>query len=340
MKKLPRFKNALRKVREGSKLHVLLGNGFSRACRDDIFAYGALFERADFTSLSRFARRTFSVLETTDFEVVMRALRHASTLLGLYETSDPDIADQLRRDAQGLREVLVSAIAGSHPGLPADVPLEAYASCKRFLSHFDKIFTVNYDLLLYWALMQEEIAPAVQCDDGFRTPQEGPAEYVTWEPDLSYDQNVYYLHGALHLFDAGAELQKYTWVNTGIPLIQQVRAALEANLYPLFVAEGESAQKLERIRHSAYLAKAHRSFVASTGALLTYGHSFSDSDSHILNEIVKGKFSQLLVGIYGDPGSRRNRALMTRASALAAQRPSRKPLEVLFYDAESAAPWA
>jgi len=339
LKRLPRLTTVLKKVEKGSKVHVLLGNGFSRACRNDIFAYEALFDRANFASLSPFAREAFSLLGTTDFEVVMRALRNASALVAHYRTSDPQIARQLGSDAEGLREVLVTAIAGSHPGLPTDILPTAYASCKRFLSHFDRVFTVNYDLLLYWALMQEALPPAIRCDDGFRTPQDGPAPYVTWEPDISYDQNVYYLHGALHLFDAGVELQKYTWVNTGIPLIQQVREALESNLYPLFVAEGDSAQKLDRIRHSAYLAKAHRSFVASTGALVVYGHSFSGSDSHILDEIVKGKFSQLMVGIYGSLTSRRNRALISAASTLATRRPKLKPLEILFYDAQSAAPW-
>jgi len=32
--------------------------------------------------------------------------------------------------------------------------------------------------------------------------------YVVWYPERSNQQNVYYLHGALHLFDAGAEIKK------------------------------------------------------------------------------------------------------------------------------------
>ena len=66
--------------------------------------------------------------------------------------------------------------------------------------------------------------PDSPCDDGFRKPEDD-APYVTWEPENTYKQNVYYAHGGLHLFDAGAVLQKYTWSNTGIPLIKQIRAA-------------------------------------------------------------------------------------------------------------------
>src|SRR2546423_14725483 len=131
---------------------------------------------------------------------------------------------------------------------PRDISAESYAACKTFLAHFNRIYTLNYDLLLYWAFMQDEIEPSLSCDDGFRTPDDGPADYVTWEPDNAYDQQkIYYMHGALHIFDAGAEIQKYTWRNTGIRLVEQIRNALQRNLYPLFVAEGESLQKLARI---------------------------------------------------------------------------------------------
>lgn len=339
MPKLPTCDEALRQIPGDKQPHILLGNGFSRACRNGIFAYDALLDRANFSGLSPHARAAFERLETTDFEVVMRALRQAATVIELYQNTNHVLAGQLRADADGLREVLVSAIAHSHPEYPGDIASESYAACKRFLARFNRIFTVNYDLLLYWALMQREIEPSVPCDDGFRKPDDINAEYVTWEPENTYKQNVYYLHGALHIFDAGVEIQKYTWVNTGIRLIEQVRTALENNLYPLFVAEGESAQKLARIRHSDFLSKAHRSVTPLQGAMFTYGHAFADNDAHIFRLVIKSKLKQLFVGIYGDPESPTNQEIMSQAQAVAGQRPATKPLDVRFYDAGSAGVW-
>jgi hypothetical protein len=152
----------------------------------------------------------------------------------------------LLRDADGLREVLVQAIASNHPSRPHDVTQDQYEHARAFLLNFHRIYTVNYDLLLYWTLMQEELLPAVRCDDGFRTPDAGPTDYVTWDIDGRHEQNVYYLHGALHIFDAGHELKKYTWKNTGVPLIDQIRAALSSNLFPLFVSEEKAATRLRR----------------------------------------------------------------------------------------------
>src|SRR5215831_13620691 len=92
------FEQAL-ELAEGTK-HVLLGNGFSRALRNDIFAYEALFLRANFTELSPTARQAFDVLRTTDFEVVMRLLRLTAQLIPLYR-DDSELVRELTRDADG-----------------------------------------------------------------------------------------------------------------------------------------------------------------------------------------------------------------------------------------------
>jgi hypothetical protein len=321
-----------------NKVHALLGNGFSRACRDDIFAYGALFDRADFAALSSAARAAFDALGTRDFEIVIHALRRAVRLLTVYD-GDPSLAARLQADADGLREVLVTAIASSHPDHPNEIRDEQYAACRTFLSRFKRIYTLNYDLLLYWALMHDAVGPKLASDDGFRNGDEDDADYVVWDPASSnHDQNIYYVHGGLHLFDAGTELVKYTWSRTGVRLIDQIRSALGDEKYPLFVAEGHSDEKLERIRHHAYLARIERSLLEVTGALFLYGVSCGESDRHVLDWIAKGKVSHLYIGIFGDPDSAENVALKKRANAVVARR-RRGVLRISFFDAASARAW-
>lgn len=322
-----------------TKVHALLGNGFSRACRDDIFAYGALFDRADFAALSASARAAFDALATRDFEVVIHALRQGTRLLSIYPAGDATAA-RMQADADGLREVLVAAIASSHPDHPNQIRDDQYAACRSFLAEFDRIYTLNYDLLLYWALMHSDAEPQVPSDDGFRNSDDEDVDYVVWDPASSNrDQNIFYVHGGLHLFDAGAQLVKYTWIRTGVRLIEQVRAALAEEKYPLFVAEGRSEEKLERIRHHAYLARIERSFVEVTGALFMYGVSCADSDRHVLDWVAKGKLSHIYVGLFGDPNSDANQELQQRAHAIAARRPRRRLLSISFFDAASAQVW-
>ena len=89
-----------------SKRHLLLGNGFSIACRPDIFVYGKLFEQADFAKLSDSARQAFDALATTDFERVIRTLNDTAALADVYGL-DPSISLQMRDDSAKLKELLV-----------------------------------------------------------------------------------------------------------------------------------------------------------------------------------------------------------------------------------------
>jgi hypothetical protein len=159
----------------------------------------------------------------------------------------------------------------------------------------------------------------------------------------AHAQRVHYLHGALHLFDAGAELQKYTWVNTGKPLLDQAREAMGANKFPLFVAEGKSHQKLAKIKHSAYLHHSYKSFSSQMAqrddALFIFGHSLADNDQHVLKKIARGRIAQVYVGLYGDPARQENKQIQSAATALAHSRSKQVALDVALFDAASARVW-
>ena len=115
------FSQAIEKSSKYNKRHALLGNGFSISCRPDIFVYEKLFERADFSKLSPSAKLAFEALGTQDFEKVIKILRDASKVLKAYKGAKKSLIKQLKKDADGLREVLVHAIASSHPEWPGDI---------------------------------------------------------------------------------------------------------------------------------------------------------------------------------------------------------------------------
>lgn len=333
------FSEALNDARGFNRKHLLLGNGFSIACRPKIFTYGKLFEQADFSKISATAKNAFRALGTQDFEKVIKALRDASKIVASYGGAS-NLAQSLADDADGLRELLVETIAESHPSLPSELSDDEYQACRSFLAYFNTVYTLNYDLLLYWTQMHTAEGEVPSSDDGFRTPQDDfDSAYVVWEPDQSHDQNTWFLHGALHVFDSGTEIQKYTWKNTGVRLIDQIRDALSKDYFPLFVSEGTSAEKYEHIRHSDYLAKAYRSFSSIQGALFIFGHSLAENDEHYLRCIQRGKISQLYVGLYGDPHSDVNKVIIRRANQLSNGRRKKNPLTVSYFDAESANVW-
>lgn len=332
-------------ARAGNKRHLMLGNGFSVAIRPDIFRYGSLFEKADFSNFPE-VKQTFDAIGSEDFEEAVQALERAALVLAAFTEDAPPISKRMCECAAKIKDVLVQTIAGQHPERPGDITDQQYDACINFLRNFrngtsdGRIFTLNYDILLYWTLMYGMDKKMISFDDGFRTDRDNAdAGYVVWD-DSAHGQNVYYLHGALHLFDGGHELQKYTWGRTDIALIDQTRSAIANNLFPLFVAEGSSQKKLDKIYHHGYLSKGLRSLNSIKEPLFLYGVSLSQNDKHLINLVVKNtKIRKLFVSLFGSTESPGNKQTIAAALAASTRRGARHPLEVHFYDSESAKVW-
>jgi len=162
------FEDALKLSQNYNKRHLLLGNGFSIACRPNIFVYKKLFEQADFSSLSPNVKKAFDELGTSDFECVIKSLRSTAKVVSAYKKGS-DFAEELLKDAESVKELLVKTIAKSHPNCPTEIEDEEYLACQKFLSNFDTTYTLNYDLLLYWTNMFNSDARKITSDDGFRT---------------------------------------------------------------------------------------------------------------------------------------------------------------------------
>lgn len=337
------YAGAISKIPVKSHKHLLLGNGFSQAWKSDVFSYRSLLENADFDKIDPVVRRCFDSLETSDFEAVIRTMKDSATLLNVYGGSD-EITKKLNEHSEALKALLVETITANHPDAPNQISDDQYRAVRTFLRQFKNTYTLSYDMLLYWSLLHsfEDESPAekIEPDDGFRHPDgEFEPSYVSWEIENTNNQNTYYLHGALHLYETKTELMKFTWSRTGLSLLTQIREALNSNKYPLIVAEGTSDQKMSKIMQSSYLQRGLKSLASISGALIVYGFSFSDNDKHVLKRIAKGKVKQLIVGLYGDPSSEGNKLIMHKCNELKSARSDRNKLEVVYFDSATAQVW-
>lgn len=118
--KLLDFEQALKKAEAYGKKHLLLCNGFSIACKPDIFAYGSLFEEAKKT-MSKELAAIFAAMGTQDFEEVIRALQHAAAIVSVYRPKFVSTKRLLLTDAEKLKTDLIQTVAGRHPARPNDI---------------------------------------------------------------------------------------------------------------------------------------------------------------------------------------------------------------------------
>ena len=313
------FREALSETADRRR-HLLMGNGFSIAAHRG-FDYSSLYdvEVAPDPSLSAL----FDELGTKNFEVALKQARNS-------------------REAEEIRARLISAVAKVHPTYGM-ITEEARGACGLFLEDFTAVrlggqrgslFTTNYDLLLYWVLVQHN--KTLKCYDGFDSDG-------VWAPFR--EARLFYLHGGLHIFEHHlpkiTQVKKLMW-QKGRSLIQQVQSHLEVGDLPLFISEGNAIQKRARRWDSEYLKKALRHFTMACdqadSVLFTVGHSLSDADAHIADAIGGGQIERVFLGAYGPADHERFSQL---GQAWAAQRAgaNRPEIEVCVFDVSECPIW-
>lgn len=323
---------------------LLLGNGFSRSFFGDQFSYKTLFSVIESEKKNERVKRLFDYFGTSNFEAVLTALKNTQFLFEVYNiTNDGPSADYER-----IRNALAEAIVKVHPPKTTAIPPENKRSCLSFLQRFDDdIFTVNYDLLLYWVVVQDDVF-----GDYFFREEDTPPEYCEFVHDGSKSvKHVHFLHGALHLFQKDGRTIKKVWGNVA-PLVSQIKEEMERGHYPLVVAEGDAASKLSRIKSVPYLEHAFSKLQNSKGQLFTFGFSLSEQDNHIVDLIVGNADIRFLwVGIRDDFTKKENMRLASLARDMEERRSKliegRKKksksksggLEVRFYDAKAINLW-
>lgn len=360
--KIISFQEALKEAEVYKKKHLLLGNGFSIACVPTIFSYKSLYRNASFDDIPE-VRELFKLLGTEDFEVVIKMLESGAEVLPVYFKNDDEKIQKIKNHAKKLKEKLIETIAENHPKYPSEIDENKFEACENFLKHFlvtnGYIFYLNYDLLLYWTLMRfldkkEDQKNKIKHQDGFgkETWFEGGGievnSYLSWL-GKSKDQNIHYLHGALHLYKTNTDLVKFSWLNQGVTLIEQAKNALKESWFPLFVSEGDSDKKLSKINETPYLHYSYDSFKgvlcsrsnrkAGNTCMFSFGFSFSDNDKHIYSHFATGKIKHLFVGIYGNYKSDENQMIISKVNQLKESRDKNEPLKITYYNAESAKVW-
>ncbi len=303
-------------MKKNRPMSLLLGNGFSMAYDRNIFSYNALYTFLT-SQEDELLNKLFGVIKTKNFELVMQQLDTTIALLEAFG-SDMALQEQIRSASQRLKNALLKSVQELHPEHVYKMPDDKCAACANFLRLFlergGDIYTTNYDLLLYWVLMRQGVANPV---DGFGRELENPVEAsegedqewseLLWGPNQA-DQNIHYLHGALHLFDSGADVIKEQYDGNGY-LLNNISARLDAGSYPIFVTAGNGEEKLENIRHNRYLTYCYDRLSMVDGSLVTFGFNFGQYDEHIIEAINRAakfgsrqppKLWSIYIGVYSD----------------------------------------
>lgn len=299
--------------KEKRKKHLLLGNGFSIAYDSKIFSYNAL---SNFIKESNDSLLVdiFEIVNTSNFEQVMQQLNISKRIISVFDPKSQAL-QKIDKSIGLLKESLISAVKKLHPEYVFSIPIDKSTACAKFISDYlgpnESIFTTNYDILLYWVLMRNDIQ---NCIDGFGRDLENDDEYIS-EENCEYSelrwgkykdtQNIFYLHGALPIFDNGIDVIKEEY--DGEYILDKINTQMEKGNYPIFVTAGNGDEKLNHILHNHYLSFCYDKLSTIKGSLITIGFNFGEYDEHIIRAInlatkqnIRDCLRSVYIGVYSD----------------------------------------
>jgi Domain of unknown function (DUF4917) len=280
---------------------LVVGNGLSINIWRQ-FSYGGLFAKAD---LDDAARRLFAKFDTENFEMVLEALWHAEEALAALGQDTAKVTELYDNVQSGLFQ----AVRKVHvPWRKIDRPRLQQISDALCAYRF--VFTLNYDLLTYWAAMQGGPKSAIR--DLF------------WSDDHTFDADnaelsegstgLLYLHGGLHLWQDSISGRTGKWTTTKgsrVALLETLEKKVGevASRRPLFVSEGTSKEKMDVIGRSDYLRYALQMLTESTSNTVIFGASFGPQDKHITDAIASGPKRHVAISIHAGNEDDNNAAM-------------------------------
>lgn len=310
---------------------AILGNGASIAVSPS-FSYESLLGEASSSKLmASDVEQLFTFFKTTDFELILRIVWQASNVNRSLSIED----SRTRKAYLGVRECLIQSVQAIHPEF--DQVREHLPAIYQFLKHFDTVASLNYDLIVYWALMhgyeQDDEHAIKDCfgagglfqDDWrrLRAPIRGQRSTTL----------VFYPHGNLSLCRDSVE-QEFKIHSNDAGLLQSILTRWRSEeVVPLFVSEGISEQKVAAIKNSYYLSTVYREVLrCERETLVIYGWGLGEQDIHLLRRMRDTGIRRVAVSVYGGDQIYCNRVFPIIRDALGA-------VLVEFFDSQSIGCW-
>ena len=271
---------------------IIVGNGASRAVADS-FAYTSLYDKACSDGiqdpLTVSDQNVFGALGTRNFEQVLSALSTGQLVNGAFGLP----TDELEQAYDRIRTSLVEAVHAVH--IPhASVPDDRLQKIRQALLDYEFVYSTNYDLLIYWSVMQDPT--------GFRDYFFSGTVFDVGNTEVwSKSTKILFLHGGLHLYRTrlGQTLKRTAGAFGN--LLEDFATPITGyeGAVPLFISEGNSTEKLRSIYTSDYLSFAYGELSRHSGPLVIFGQSLDSQFDRHLTVAIRGTTPKVLgIGIY------------------------------------------
>ena len=157
----------------------------------------------------------------------------------------------------------------------------------------------------YGALRKIRGEPEMKINDGFVISQPNEEEketkkkYKAWDFNGQQEQNIYYLHGAMHIYKENNQIRKMILKKSHHDKIF-INEILDVTAVPSCVFEKKHQDKLIKIKKNQYLKFCLDSLKKATESLFIIGWSCKENDRHLIDVINESRLEKLYVSYYSD----------------------------------------
>ena len=311
---------------------ILLGNGASIAVHSK-FKYESLFLNAKQENLlSEYIDDLFAYFNTNDFELILRLVWQAHNVnksLRIYDY-------RTSWAYSSIRDCLIKSVLNVHSKY--DEVSHKLPMMYNFLKNFNMVFSLNYDLLVYWTMTY-----GINVSDGHRFKDcflnaafdDDWSKFRVNSEKYKEKSNtlVFYPHGSLALSRDIEGVESKIHSNGDSLLSNILNSWKEERCVPLFVSEGTAQQKIASIHNSYYLSTVYREVLASKQTALTIlGWGIGEQDQHLLQRISRAGIQRVAVSVFGNDQDYCHRTFQTIVKYLG-------NIRIDFFSSESPECW-
>lgn len=272
---------------------ILVGNGASRAVWDG-FKYESLYNKALELATGQGLHvddvALFDQFGTKNFEFILSSLATARKVMAALSLESQPVNERYT----SVQTALANAVHANH--IPWTSTLgPALRAIGDELSTYPMVYSTNYDLLIYWAVMFESRG-------GFKDFFWKGAFDINDTDLRGEDTALLYLHGGLQ-FQKSTDGKTYkVRSGGGGSILDQFGMSVSHESSPLIITEGTAGDKVRSIYMSDYLSFAYSKLQRHKGSLCVFGHGFSFEDRHIVDAINQSDVELLAVSILPNLG--------------------------------------
>ena len=326
---------------------LIVGNGGSVAV-DPCFRYTNLYQQGcEHGFIRPAAQQVFDQFAKNDrdFERVLYRLWQADYINQKFELAKIE-RDKVRNAYTDVRRALIDTVKDIHPD-KAISDQQGLAHIGRFMAGFSTVFSLNYDLIVYWASLNARQANGWRFEDGFTIDKTRatdpklikqcfnasfPAEL---EPGVT---RVFYPHGNLALYRTQGGEESKLMADNSDPLSLITQYWRDNDGQPLFVCEGSSESKIAAINSSRYLSHVYQHELPRPKDSMTiYGWSIGKQDRHILEQLALSPCRRAAVSVFA--GNKTPKKIESERVHMEKMLNDAGIKEVVFFDATSAGCW-